>query len=249
MNNELTDFLRYERQTMLPEIGTEGQKKLQKAKVLIVGTGGLGSPIALYLTGAGVGTLGLIDDDTVSLNNLHRQVLYTEAEVGRRKTEQAAERLRSLNSEVQFRTYSCRLTKDNAAAIIAEYDIVADACDNFATRYLLSDTCTALNKPYVYGAIQGFCGQVSVFCCGEQPRTYRDLYTDEEATLRMPPPHKGVVGMTPAVVGSVQAHEVMKLICEYGEPLCGRLWTIDLCTMQSYTLVIDNWQCPKQLHR
>lgn len=227
---------RYARQDMLPEIGNEGQEKLRNAKVLIVGAGGLGSPIALYLVGAGVGTLGLMDEDTVSVSNLHRQVLYTEDEVGISKTERAAERLQALNSDVNICIYSCRLTADNAAAVIAGYDIVVDACDNFATRFLLSDTCSALHKPYVYGAIQGFCGQVSVFCYGDHPKTYRDLYTDEEATLHMPPPFKGVVGMTPAVVGSVEAHEVMKLICGYGEPLCGKLWTIDLRDMQSYLL-------------
>lgn len=227
---------RYERQTMLPEIGSEGQKKLRQAKVLIVGAGGLGTPIALYLTGAGVGTLGLMDEDTVSLNNLHRQILYTEGETGMPKAERAAERLRALNNDVEIRTYPCRLTVENAEEIIAEYDIVVDACDNFATRYLINDICMLLHKPYVYGAIQGFCGQVSVFCTGTHPKTYRDLYPDEEATLRMPPPPKGVVGMTPAVVGSVEAHETLKLICGYGEPLCGKLWTIDLRDMQSHIL-------------
>lgn len=227
---------RYARQDMLPEIGEQGQEKLRRAAVLVVGTGGLGSPIALYLAGAGVGRIGLVDDDTVSVNNLHRQVLYTEHQVGQPKAERAAERIRALNSEVEVCAHPVRLSADNAAAVIAGYDIVVDACDNFATRYLLSDTCEALHKPYVYGAIQGFCGQVSVFCCGEHPKTYRDLYADEEGMLRLPPPFKGVVGMTPAVVGSVEAHEVLKLICGYGEPLCGRLWTIDLRTMQSYVL-------------
>lgn len=227
---------RYVRQEMLPEIGSEGQEKLRRAKVLIVGAGGLGSPIALYLAGAGIGTIGLVDEDVVSESNLHRQVLYTEDEVGRLKAERAAERLRALNGDVEVCAHPFRLTKENAAAVIGGYDIVADACDNFATRYLLSDTCEALHKPYVYGAIQGFCGQVSVFCHGGHPKTYRDLYTDEEATLRMPPPSQGVVGMTPAVVGSVEAHEVLKIVCGYGEPLCGRLWAIDLRDMQSYIL-------------
>ncbi|MCM1109408.1 MAG: HesA/MoeB/ThiF family protein [Clostridium sp.] len=227
---------RYARQGMLEEIGREGQEKLRRARVLVVGTGGLGSPITLYLTGAGIGRLGLVDEDTVSVSNLHRQVLYGEAETGMSKVEQAARRLRALNSEVEIRTYPCRLTAGNAAEIIAGYDIVVDACDNFATRYVLNDTCRALGKPYVYGAIQGFCGQVSVFCTGPQAKTYRDLYPDEEAMLRMPPPPKGVVGMTPAVVGSVEAHEVMKLVCGYGTPLAGKLWTIDLRDMQSYTL-------------
>lgn len=227
---------RYERQEMLPEIGNEGQKKLRQAKILIVGAGGLGCPIALYLTGAGVGTIGLMDEDTVSLNNLHRQVLYTESETGLPKAERAAERLRTLNADVEIHTYPFRLTARNAEGIIAGYDIVVDACDNFATRYLINDICMSLHKPYVYGAIQDFCGQVSVFCTGTCPKNYRDLYPDEEAASHMPPPSKGVVGMTPAVVGSVEAHEVLKLICGYGEPLCGKLWTIDLRNMQSYIL-------------
>lgn len=226
---------RYARQDMLPEIGAAGQEKLRQARVLVVGVGGLGSPIALYLAGAGVGCIGLMDEDTVGVNNLHRQVLYSEEEVGASKTACAAARLRALNSEVEVRAYPFRLTVENAAAVIAGYDIVVDACDNFTTRFLLSDTCSALGKPYVYGAIRGFCGQVSVFCCGENPRTYRDLHADEEAVSRMLPP-KGVVGMTPAVVGSVEAHEVMKLICCYGEPLCGKLWTVDLRDMQTHVL-------------
>lgn len=234
----LSDFSgRYDRQTMLPEIGLEGQEKLRCARVLIVGVGGLGSPLATYLTGAGVGTLGLVDEDTVSVNNLHRQVLYAEDEVGRSKVDCAVRRLSALNSDVTFRTYPCRLTAGNAAAMVRDYDVVVDACDNFTTRYLLSDVCAAEGRPYVYGAIQGFCGQVSVLCCeGASFRTYRDLYPDEEAMLRLPPPDKGVVGMTPAVVGGVEAHEVMKLVCGYGEPLCGQLWTIDLRTMQSFVI-------------
>ncbi|MCD8317871.1 MAG: HesA/MoeB/ThiF family protein [Paraprevotella sp.] len=227
---------RYVRQGLLKEIGAEGQEKLRRARVLIVGTGGLGSPISLYLTGAGVGHIGLVDDDTVSISNLHRQVLYAEAEEGWPKVILAARRLRALNSGVEVEPHLCRLTPENAAELVGQYDIVVDACDNYATRYLISDTCASLGKPYVYGAIEGFCGQVSVFFRTPESRTYRDLYPDEEHTRRMPPPFKGVVGMTPAVTGSVQAHEVMKLICGYGEVLDGRLWTIDLRTMQSYVI-------------
>ena len=198
---------RYARQTSLPEIGEAGQEKLRNAKVLIVGVGGLGSPIALYLAGAGVGTLGLVDDDQVSLN-----------------------------SDVNVEVYPFRLDKKNAGELIRNYDIVVDGCDNFATRYLLNDVCNAWGKPYVYGAIQGFEGQVSVFCYGESAKNYRDLYPDEEGTLLMPSPDKSVIGVTPAIVGSVEANEVLKLICGYGEPLAGKLWTIDLRTMQSYIL-------------
>ncbi len=227
---------RYQRQTMMPEIGTEGQERLHAARVLVVGTGGLGSPVSLYLAGAGVGHIGLVDDDKVSTTNLHRQVLYAEAEVGLPKVVLAARRLRALNSDVEVKTYACRLTPDNAAELIRDYDIVVDACDNYRTRYLLNDTCKALGKPYVYGAIEGCCGQVAVFCRTADAKTYRDLYPDEAAACSQPLTPKGVVGMTPATVGSVQAHEVMKLICGYGEVLDGRLWTIDLRTMQSFVI-------------
>ncbi len=227
---------RYTRQLSLPEIGEGGQQKLRDAKVLIGGVGGLGSPIALYLAGAGVGTLGLVDDDTVSISNLQRQVLYTESEVGQLKVHCAARRLHALNSGIEVRAYPFRLEHENICEVIKEYDIIVDGCDNFATRYLLSDACAALHKPYVYGAIQGFEGQVSVFCCGHHPKTYRDLYPDETATLNMPAPDHSVIGVTPAIVGSVQANETLKLICGYGEPLTGKLWTIDLRTMQSYIL-------------
>ena len=227
---------RYERQTMLPEIRTGGQERLRAARVLVVGTGGLGSPVSLYLAGAGIGHIGLVDDDTVSTTNLHRQVLYAEAEVGLPKVVLAARRLRALNSDVDVKPYACRLTPDNAAGMIQDYDIVVDACDNYPTRYLLNDICRAQGKPYVYGAIEGFCGQVSVFCRTAEAKSYRDLYPDEEGACQLPPAFKGVVGMTPAIVGSVQAHEVMKLVCGYGDVLDGRLWTIDLRTMQSYII-------------
>lgn len=229
-------MVRYSRQISLPEIGKEGQEKLHKAKVLIVGVGGLGSPIALYLAGAGVGTIGLTDDDTVSISNLQRQVLYTESEVGQPKVHCAARRLQALNSEVEVRAYPFRLDRENACRLIAGYDIVVDGCDNFSTRYLVSDTCSLLNKPYVYGAIQGFEGQVSVFCYGGQPKTYRDLLPDETATLQMPAPGNAVIGVTPAIVGSVEANEVLKLICGYGDVLAGKLWTVDLRSMQSFVL-------------
>ena len=230
---------RYSRQISLPEMGESGQEKLRHAKVLIVGVGGLGSPIALYLAGAGVGTIGLVDDDTVSISNLHRQVLYAEPEVGQPKTLCAARRLQALNSEVEIQPYPLRLDKDNARNIIPQYDIVVDGCDNFATRYLLNDVCAEFSKPYVYGAIQGFEGQVSVFCHGGgHAKTYRDLYPDESATLQMPPPDKSVIGVTPAIVGSVEANEVLKLICGYGDVLAGKLWTVDLRTMQSYILLL-----------
>ena len=225
--------MRYDRQTMLPEIGEAGQKLLKEARVLIVGVGGLGSPIALYLAGAGVGCIGLVDDDVVSISNLQRQVLYSERELGKPKAVCAAERLIALNSEITVRPYPTRLTKENAYDIISEYDMVVDGCDNFATRYLINDCCAELGIPYIYGAICGFEGQVSVFNYGKDKKSYRDLYPDEAEMLRMPPPFKGVMGITPAVVGSIEATEVLKVIGGFGDVLAGKLWTIDLRTLQT----------------
>lgn len=232
----ISDNERYARQIMLPEIGEEGQRKLAQSRVLIVGVGGLGSPISLYLTGAGVGTIGLVDADVVSLSNLQRQVLYTEPETGLPKTEQAAHRLHALNSGTHINTYPFRLEADNAARLIADYDIVVDGCDNFATRYLIDDTCRALGKPYVYGTICGLDGMVSVFHYQGSPYGYRTLYPDEAGMLSMAPPSKGVVGVTPAIVGATEANEVLKIICGYGKVLSGTLWTIDLRTMQTHLL-------------
>lgn len=224
--------MRYDRQMILPEIGEDGQLKLMKAKVLIVGVGGLGSPIALYLAGAGVGCIGLVDNDVVSISNLQRQVLYSEKELGESKVVCAAQRLSSLNSEITINPYPIRLTEINARDMISQYDIVVDGCDNFATRYIIDDACNELGKPYVYGAISGFEGQVSVFHYGENKKKYRDLYPDEKEMKEIQP-FKGVMGITPAVVGSVEAVEVLKIICDFGEVLAGKLWTIDLRTLQS----------------
>ena len=224
---------RYSRQTLLPEIGEAGQAKLNSAKVLIAGVGGLGSPIALYLAGAGVGTIGLVDNDVVSIDNLQRQVLYSEQEIGDLKAIRASMRLAALNREIVVNAHPGRLTPDNAHELIAQYDIVVDGCDNYATRYLLDDVCAELGKPYVYGAIDGFEGQVSVFHYGEIRKSYRDLYPDEQEMLRLPLPSKGVLGVTPAVVGSIEATEVLKIICGFGEVLSAKLWTIDLRTLQS----------------
>ena len=165
---------RYNRQIQLDEIGEKGQTLLRQAKVLIVGVGGLGSPIAIYLCGAGVGTIGLVDDDKVSETNLQRQILYNETEIGKPKALCAKERLQKLNSNICIEAYPTRLTKENAQEIISRYDIVVDGCDNFQTRYLINDTCLLLNKVYVYGAIRAFDGQVSVFNY-QGGKNYRDL--------------------------------------------------------------------------
>lgn len=228
---------RYNRQMILPEIGEEGQNKLSKAKVLIVGVGGLGSPIALYLAGAGVGCIGLIDDDVVSVSNLQRQVLYTEEEVGLPKAVQAKKRLEALNRDIKVEAYNMRLTDGNADDIISGYDIVVDGCDNFQTRYLINDTCRKLGKVYVYGAIRAFDGQVSVFNYNGGP-DYRTLFSDEEEMKLMPAPPKGVIGATPGLIGCVEAGEVLKIIVGYGEVLSGKLWYIDLKTMRANTILL-----------
>ena len=231
------DKERYNRQMLLPELGEEGQERLSKARVLLVGVGGLGSPIALYLTGAGVGTLGLVDDDVVSLHNLQRQVLYNESEIGQPKALCAARRLQALNSDIVIKPYPMRLMPENAREIVQEYDLVVDGCDNFATRFQINDTCAQLGIPYVYGAICGLEGQVSVFLHrADSHATYRTLFPDEEATLSMPHPPKAVLGVTPGIVGCTEASEVIKLICGYGQPLVDKLWTIDLRTQQTLTI-------------
>ena len=221
MNNK------YHRQTLLPEIGKEGQEKLKQAKVLIVGVGGLGCPIALYLASAGVGCLGLIDDDVVSGHNLHRQVLYDETDIGQPKTACAIRHLQQKNSDTELIAYPIRLTKENAESLISGYDIVVDGCDNHATRYLISDICERWNKPYVYAAIDAFQGQVGILCHKPDAPTYRTLFPDEEAMLALEA-GKGVIGTTPAVVGSIVANEVLKLIVGFGETLKGKILIIDL---------------------
>ncbi len=226
---------RYNRQIILSEIGPEGQERLGQARVLVVGVGGLGSPISLYLAGAGVGTIGLIDGDTVDESNLQRQVLYTEEEVGLPKAEQAGKRLKALNASLTIHTYAELLSKENAERIISQYDIVVDGCDNFATRYLIDDTCVKLGKTYVFGAIRAFEGQVSVFNYQGGP-TFRTFYPDEEEMSQLPPLPKGVMGVTPGIVGCAEANEVIKLICNYGEVLSGKLWHIDLKTMESQVI-------------
>lgn len=228
---------RYNRQLILSEIGEEGQARLQQARVLIVGVGGLGSPIALYLAGAGVGTIGLIDDDVVSESNLQRQVLYNETEVGLSKAEKAREHLQALNSHIRIEAYPERLITENAETIISRYDLILDGCDNFATRYLINDTCVRLGKVYIYGAIRAFDGQVSVFNYQGGP-DYRRLFPDEEEMYRMPHPPKGVLGVTPGLIGCAEANEALKIIIGYGEVLSGKLWQIDLKTLETFTILI-----------
>lgn len=221
---------RYNRQTALTQIGIEGQKRLSHARVLIVGVGGLGSPIALYLAAAGVGTIGIIDDDKVSLDNLQRQILYTQAEQGCSKVEVAARHLQALNSTIAIITHNCRLEEHNATQIIADYDIVLDGCDSFPTRLIIDRICARLNKVYIYGAIEGLVGQVSVFKAG---------ITRSLSQLFDAPPQdssKAILGATAGIIGSIEAAECIKIICNFGEPLYNRLWRVDLTTMQTYII-------------
>ena len=218
---------RYARQVILSEIGVEGQEKLRRAKVLIVGAGGLGSPTSIYLAAAGVGTIGLVDFDRVDATNLHRQILYGTSAIGRPKLEAAKERLEDLNDDVRVVTHATRLTSENALEILTGYDVVIDGTDNFATRYLVNDACVLLGKPNVYGSIFRFDGQVSVFATKDGP-CYRCLYPTP------PPPHLvpscaegGVLGVLPGVVGTLQATEAIKLITGAGETLAGRLLLFD----------------------
>lgn len=226
---------RYARQIMLPEIGVEGQQLLLNSRVLIVGVGGLGSPIALYLTAAGVGHIGIIDSDVVSESNLQRQVLYTTAQVGQPKVERAYCHLKELSPHTHIEQYDTRLNESNAATIISQYDMVIDGCDNAATRYIIDEECARQGKPYIYGAISEYEGQVSVFDARKEWR-YINLYPDKEFALSLPPKERGVIGTLPGIIGTVQATEAIKLITRWGNPLVRKIFTIDLRTMESHVV-------------
>jgi adenylyltransferase/sulfurtransferase len=236
---------RYSRHLILPEVGMEGQQRLKAAKVLCVGTGGLGSPLALYLAAAGIGTLGLVDFDTVDASNLQRQIIHSTKDIGRKKTESAKEKLLALNPALNVVTHETMLTSANALEIFAQYDIVADGTDNFQTRYLVNDACVLLNKPNAYGSIFRFEGQASVFATEEGP-CYRCLYPEP------PPPglvpscaEGGVLGILPGMIGTIQATEVIKLILGKGEPLIGRLLLVDALSMRFRELKLrKNPECP-----
>ena len=217
---------RYHRQISLPEIGPEGQQRLAAGKVLLTGVGGLGSSAALYLAGAGVGTLGLADGDVVEEVNLHRQVLYTTADLGEMKVDCGSERLLALNPEISVVKYPEHLTRDNATEIVKEYDVVIDTCDNFPTRYLINDVCFFESKPYVHGSVYGFEGQVTVFVPRQGP-CYRCLYPEPPLvdTASAPP---GILGMMPGVIGTIEAAEALKLLLDIGTNLVGRILIIDL---------------------
>ena len=231
-----TDFSeRYARQLRLPQVGMAGQKQLEKARVLLVGAGGLGSPAAFYLAAAGVGFLRLVDDDVVDRSNLHRQILHTEDRIGELKVDSAACSLKALNPRTQIDSRSVRLSAENVDTLLADVDLVIDGADNFPTRYLLSDACVKLRKPLVYGAVHRFEGQVSVFDAGRQPGQapcYRCLFPQAPAPADAPNcAEAGVLGVLPGIIGLLQATEALKLILEVGKSLAGRLLHIDALTM------------------
>ena len=239
------DLSRYSRHLILPEVGMEGQRRLKAARVLCVGTGGLGSPLALYLTAAGIGTLGLVDFDVVDASNLQRQIIHSTKDIGRKKIDSAEEKLSALNPAIKIVKHETMLSSANALDILKDYDIVADGTDNFPTRYLVNDACVLLGKPNVYGSIFRFEGQASVFATEAGP-CYRCLYPEP------PPPglvpscaEGGVLGILPGLVGVIQATEVIKLILGKGESLVGRLLLVDALNMRFRELKLrKNPECP-----
>src|ERR1700723_2225525 len=239
------EILRYSRHLIMPEVGMEGQLKLKAARVLCIGAGGLGSPLALYLTAAGVGTLGIVDFDVVDYTNLQRQIIHTTADVGRKKLDSAADKLKAINPFLNLRTFETMLTSANALEIFKDFDVVADGTDNFPTRYLVNDACVLTGKPNVYGSIFRFEGQASVFATEDGP-CYRCLYPEP------PPPglvpscaEGGVLGILPGLVGVIQATETIKLILGQGDSLVGRLLLVDALGMKFRELKLrKNPDCP-----
>lgn len=223
---------RYSRQIILSEVGLGGQEKLKNAKVLIVGGGGLGSPMGYYLASAGIGTIGVVDYDNVGYSNLQRQIIYSTEEVGESKVAVFKRKLDGINPEVNINTYDLKLTSENAIDIISVYDIIADGSDNFATKYLVNDACVLLKKPLVYGSVLKFEGQVSVFDSSRGP-CYRCLFPFPPLLGEIPTcAEAGVLGVLPGIIGSIQANEVIKLILGIGTPLTGRLLRFDALNMK-----------------
>jgi adenylyltransferase/sulfurtransferase len=239
------ELVRYSRHILLPQVGEAGQQKLKQSRVLLVGAGGLGSPVGLYLAAAGVGTLGLVDFDTVDLSNLQRQIIHGSGAIGTPKIDSARERLRDVNPNVRVEPYETRLTSENALEIAKGYDLIVDGTDNFATRYLVNDTSVLLGIPNVYGSVYRFEGQASVFGAPNGP-CYRCLFRDP------PPPdlvpscaEGGVLGVVPGLIGTIQATEAIKVLLGLGETLVGKLLTIDVMTMSFRTLSIrKDPDCP-----
>jgi sulfur-carrier protein adenylyltransferase/sulfurtransferase len=239
------ELLRYSRHLLLPDVGLDGQHRIKAARVLIIGAGGLGSPVALYLAAAGVGTLGIVDFDVVDVTNLQRQILHGTSEVGHSKLASARARIADLNPHVKVELHETRLTSENALEIIGQYDIVVDGTDNFATRYLTNDACVMLGKPNVYGSIFRFDGQASVFSTQDGP-CYRCLFPSPPPPGTVPScAEGGVLGVLPGIVGSIQATETLKLILGFGETLVGRLLLIDAMSMRFHTVRVPrDPECP-----
>ncbi|MBL8962276.1 MAG: molybdopterin-synthase adenylyltransferase MoeB [Gemmatimonadetes bacterium] len=239
------ELTRYSRHLLLPEVGLEGQRKLKAARVLLIGAGGLGSPAALYLAAAGVGTLGIVDFDVVDVTNLQRQVLHGTSEVGQPKLASAIRRLHDVNPHVTVIPHEVRLTRENALELIGAYDLVVDGTDNFATRYLVNDACVLTGVPNAYGSIFRFDGQVSLFCTPDGP-CYRCLYPEPPPAGLVPScAEGGVLGVLPGMVGTLQATEAIKWILGIGEPLVGRLLLVDALSARWRTVKAPrNPQCP-----
>lgn len=239
------ELRRYGRHLIMPEVGLTGQKKLKNSRVLLIGAGGLGSPLGLYLAAAGVGSIGIVDFDVVDQTNLQRQIIHSTKDVGRPKLHSARERILETNPNIHVETYETRLTSENALEILKDYDVVVDGTDNFPTRYLVNDGCVLLGKPNVYGSIFRFEGQTSVFYSREGP-CYRCLYPEP------PPPglvpscaEGGVLGVLPGIIGTIQANETIKLLLGIGEPLIGRLLLFDALKMEFRELTLrKNPDCP-----
>jgi len=235
---------RYSRHLIIPEFNIEGQKKLRNARVLVIGAGGLGSPALLYLTAAGVGQIGIVDDDIVEQSNLQRQVLYNTADIGKPKVEAAIEHLSAVNSHVSLIPYHYRLTSSNALQVLGNYQVIIDGTDNFPTRYLVNDACLLLRKPYVYGSVFRFEGQVSVFNHqfedGSTGPNYRDLFPSPPPSELVPNcAEGGVLGVLPGIIGSIQASETIKIITGVGHPLAGRVFIMDAATFETRTIQLN----------
>lgn len=232
----MVDIHRYARHISLPDVGVEGQQKIDESKVLVIGAGGLASPVLLYLAAAGVGEIGIIDDDIVDLSNLQRQIIHSEAEIGKLKVESAKQRIASINSSVKITTWNVRLTPDNAQDICSNWDLIIDGTDNIPTRYLVDDICMIIGIPWVYGSIYRFEGQVSVFNYQDGP-CYRDLFPEPPPANLIPScADGGVFGVLPGIIGSLQATEAIKIILNRGQILTGKLLVYDAEAMSFRTL-------------
>lgn len=239
------EIIRYSRHLIMPEVAMDGQKRLKSASILLIGAGGLGSPLGLYLAAAGIGRIGIVDFDVVEFSNLQRQVLHTTQDVGRRKIDSAADHLRAINPEVEIVAHEARITSANAMDLIRPYDIVIDGTDNFPTRYLTNDACVLLGKPNVYGSIYRFEGQASVFAPPAGP-CYRCLFAEPPPPGMVPScAEGGVLGILPGVIGCIQATEAIKLVLGKGSPLIGRLLLYDALAMKFREIKIRrNPKCP-----